>query len=1033
MKAIEHSITSLIAGQFPGFYREEGPLFVEFVKEYISWLQSTNNPLFHSRRLTEYRDIDQTVNDFISHFKNKYLSGINFDTTTNKRFLVKHIQDIYRSRGSQQSIDLLFRLVFNETPSFYYPGHDVLKPSDGKWFIPKYIELTALDTNSRLQSKQIRGLSSGATAFVENIVRRRFNGRYVDIAYLSDLKGNFEFNELVSDSDSVVDAPKVTGSVNRIDIITPGQDFAVGDEVQFLSNTIEGYTGTQGKGIVTKVDTETGIVNFQLLDGGWGFTVSVSNTSTTTTVAQKMIRFNNLTNANTEITDFSLYDTIKQPLGNLVFGTANNTFTVGDIIETYNADNTLKANGVIVAATANSTQGSMLVQKVSGNVETGSTANATASPVLAAGAIRKQGNSITALITSTTDETVTANVFAQNTTFVGVINVTSGKAFSNGPGNFFYGLTSNSYANVLYIGTGSAADFEVGSTTLNEDVTIWPDLLRANNTGNVPFMSLKVTGAGSNVGSKDVKRFLVYEGGTGYDNTDTISTTGGGGSGATGSIVTNTSGGIISATVTNGGSNYTGNPTIVISTTGGTGANVVASFAYGFIKYPAGHANTLIFDLLRTASLTIGEIVSLTGINPGTNYNTDPFVEVKNQDIAGYNKKDYILSISTPSFPFIVGETVEQTNSVATKVITFNTFAGGTAANGASTTNFDIGEQIYQTVGGSEVANGVVVSSALVTATTGSVEVKDIVGTFVNTSPNIIAGRSSGVTANASIITTDTLDTIAKGIVQTGSNSSTLFVRRISFGTDFLPTACTSYIVGKTSGACSTITSVGENSNSRPIGFNANIAANASTANGVLASVSIIDSGFAYTNSEIVSISKSGNPFIGTGKITLSKQGTGQGFYKDQRGFVSGKIYIHDGEYYQDYSYEVQSRLAFEKYSDMLKNVVHVAGTKMFGAIELSSDVDLSINRNIPTVDRFVNLTLTNLTGTFTVDEVVHQPNVASSVATGVVTFANSTYITMKTITGDFVANTATDPNRTIQGANSGATANATAVNIEII
>jgi hypothetical protein len=63
----------------------------------------------------------------------------------------------------------------------------------------------------------------------------------------------------------------------------------------------------------------------------------------------------------------------------------------------------------------------------------------------------------------------------------------------------------------------------------------------------------------------------------------------------------------------------------------------------------------------------------------------------------------------------------------------------------------------------------------------------------------------------------------------------------------------------------------------------------------------------------------------------------------------------------------------------------------------------------------------------------VHQPNVASSVATGVVTFANSTYITMKTITGDFVANTATDPNRTIQGANSGATANATAVNIEII
>lgn len=1029
MKPIEHSIKPLIAAQFPVFYREEGPLFVEFVKEYISWLQSTNNPLYYSRRLLEYRDVDQTVDQFISHFKEKYLSGINFDTTTNKRFLVKHIQDIYRSKGSEQSIDLLFRLVFNESPSFYYPGKDVLRPSDGKWFIPKYIELTPSDNNYRLESKQIKGLSSGATAFVEKIIRRRFNGRYVDVAFLSDINGNFEFNELVSDSDSVVGAPNVTGSLTSIDIITAGQGFTVGDEVDFVSNTIEGYTGSQGKGIVTAVDSQTGIVNFQILDGGWGFTTSVSNTSTTTTVAQKTISYNNLTNANTALTTFSIYETVTQPMGNLVFSTANNTFVAGDIIETYNADNTLKARGIILSASANSTSGSMLVQKITGNVETGSTANATASPVLAAGAIRKQGNGITGLITSTTDQTVTANLFAQNTTFVGVINVTSGKAFSNGPGNFFYGLTSNSYANIVYIGTGSAADFEVGSTILSENVTIWPDLLRANNTGNVAFMDLKVTGAGSNVGSKDVKRLIVYEGGTGYNNTDTISTTGGGGSGATGTVLTNATGGIVSATVTNGGSNYTGNPTIVISTSGGTGANIVATFAYGFVKYPAGHANTVLFDLLRTASLTIGQINTLTGVNPGSEYNVDPFVEVKTPDIAGYEKKDYVITISTPSASYVVGEIVEQTISTATKVISFNTFANGVAANGSTTTLFEAGEQIYQTVSGSEVANGTVVSAVLTTATQGTVEIKDIVGTFVNTSPNIISGRSSNVTANSAVVTTDTLDTVAKGIVQTGSNSTTLFVKRISFGEDFRQIQNT-FIVGKTTGACSSIVTVGENSNSRPIGFNANIAANAATANGVLANISILDSGFAYGNSEIVTISKSGNPYVGTGKVTLSRQGIGEGYYQDNKGFVSGEVYIHDGEYYQDYSYEIQSRLAFEKYSDMLKNVVHVAGTKMFGAIELSSDVDLAINRNVPTVDRFVNLTLTNVSGTFTVGETVHQPNVASSVATGVVTFANSTYLTMKTITGNFVANIATD---SIQGANSSATANATAVNIEIL
>jgi translation initiation factor 2B subunit (eIF-2B alpha/beta/delta family) len=84
-------------------------------------------------------------------------------------------------------------------------------------------------------------------------------------------------------------------------------------------------------------------------------------------------------------------------------------------------------------------------------------------------------------------------------------------------------------------------------------------------------------------------------------------------------------------------------------------------------------------------------------------------------------------------------------------------------------------------------------------------------------------------------------------------------------------------------------------------------------------------------------------------------------------------------------------------------------------------------------LEKFVNLTITNLSGTFTVGETVHQPNVSSSVATGVVKFANSTYLALQTTEGNFVANTSADANRTLKGASSGATANATSVNIEIL
>ena len=57
------------------------------------------------------------------------------------------------------------------------------------------------------------------------------------------------------------------------------------------------------------------------------------------------------------------------------------------------------------------------------------------------------------------------------------------------------------------------------------------------------------------------------------------------------------------------------------------------------------------------------------------------------------------------------------------------------------------------------------------------------------------------------------------------------------------------------------------------------------------------------------------------------------GYFLGNRGKVSVNKKIQDGHYYQDFSYELKSRVSFQVYFDVLKKIVHPSGMRMFGSI----------------------------------------------------------------------------------------------------
>jgi hypothetical protein len=66
------------------------------------------------------------------------------------------------------------------------------------------------------------------------------------------------------------------------------------------------------------------------------------------------------------------------------------------------------------------------------------------------------------------------------------------------------------------------------------------------------------------------------------------------------------------------------------------------------------------------------------------------------------------------------------------------------------------------------------------------------------------------------------------------------------------------------------------------------------------------------------------------------------GYYSTSDGFVSDEMYIHDGEYYQAFSYVIKVEEELRKYSDIVKALVHPAGMKLFAEYNITNIINVA-------------------------------------------------------------------------------------------
>ena len=279
------SISSLVSEQFPEFIRIDHPRTVAFMEAYYEWMEQREEALYSTFILKDYSDIDDTISDFIIHFKSQYLDRfperLAYDHTTgaavDEKRLIKRIKEFYKAKGTEKAYQLLFRILYDASVNFYYPKKDIIKVSDGKWVDEMSIKVTSLMNDNIWNTPEtmiVQKDASGkfiANAKVVDVRRYEHHKMTVTELFLTDINGVFIADEYVEFETGAKELvypllSSVVINTNLEGIKEFGSGYKPGDPINITSTH-----GSEAKGTISSVNIGGGITSITLTNGGVGY------------------------------------------------------------------------------------------------------------------------------------------------------------------------------------------------------------------------------------------------------------------------------------------------------------------------------------------------------------------------------------------------------------------------------------------------------------------------------------------------------------------------------------------------------------------------------------------------------------------------------------------------------------------------------------------------------------------------------------------------------------------------------------------
>lgn len=244
--------------------------------DYFTWLEQDANFLQIINDWKLNTEPSNNVEPYITAILDDVGFNINQDISVPKSTLLHFMKDFYLARGSTQSFEFLFKVLFANNVKIKYPRESLLIPSYAEYGEKIYVYTSANSANSinylsilqnlTALSGTLQGLTSNVTVSVESINPILGNNQtFLEIEILKSV-GDFVVGENVRLTVGNNQIVEVVQNVSSISIQNPGSGYQLNDQVQISHAQIT------SNGYVSKISSG-GITQLNITNAGNGYTL----------------------------------------------------------------------------------------------------------------------------------------------------------------------------------------------------------------------------------------------------------------------------------------------------------------------------------------------------------------------------------------------------------------------------------------------------------------------------------------------------------------------------------------------------------------------------------------------------------------------------------------------------------------------------------------------------------------------------------------------------------------------------------------
>jgi len=220
------------------------------------------NSILANNRLLDYSDIDNTTEDFLQYFQKDFMPNIDLASLQNSRLTIKNIKDLYKKKGTEESLQFLMRVLYAQDAEIRYPVKELITVGESGYSQQRKMRVTMTngipEANDKVTQYSVDGSGTIlAQAIIENV--------YVDVGddnYSFEISNNHVGTFTEGSTVTILDRDGITtltATINGIvsDITTGSSTYISHDDsgdILLESGQAAVYSGTYDG---SQLNTET--------------------------------------------------------------------------------------------------------------------------------------------------------------------------------------------------------------------------------------------------------------------------------------------------------------------------------------------------------------------------------------------------------------------------------------------------------------------------------------------------------------------------------------------------------------------------------------------------------------------------------------------------------------------------------------------------------------------------------------------------------------------------------------------------------